>query len=83
MVAHEGGHDACSDSSGFSRKRKRRENETISPCEPGENKFHLKDKLRQAVYASGKSMHFQSQLGQTKAVVHNQVNNEMQCVEFD
>ncbi len=40
-VAHEGGHDVCNDSSGFSRKRKRRESEAISPCEDGKRNFSL------------------------------------------
>jgi hypothetical protein len=42
IVAHEGGHDECSNSSGFSRKRKKRENEkTFLPCEPGKTNFLL------------------------------------------
>jgi hypothetical protein len=36
MTAHEGGFDSCSNSSGFSRKLKKRQAPTTtSPCDPG------------------------------------------------
>ena len=37
QVAVEGGHDECSKTSGFSRKRKRSPQEVTSPCEPGQS----------------------------------------------
>ena len=35
MVAHEGGHDGCGDTSGFSRKVQKRQTVAVSACEPG------------------------------------------------
>ncbi len=41
-----------------------------------------KVEFQHAIYPLGKSMHFQSQPGQTKVVFDNQVKNEQQCVVF-
>ncbi len=46
----------------------------------GRNKGAHKAELRHSIYACGKCMRFQYQLGQNKVVYNNQSKNAPQCV---